>query len=309
MVRGSILFFDGARYRVGPESAGANPGPAAYGKGGPLTVTDCNLMVGKIQPEFFPKVFGKDRNLPLNLEIVQEKFAQLTAEIGDSRKPEEVASGYLAIAVEKMANAIKKISLQKGYDISEYTLCCFGGAGGQHACLIADSLGMKKIFIHPYAGVLSAYGMGLADIRVMKEKAVEKTLTPELLLELEQIFTTLEMETKQELITGSFSSQDSDLESIFCHSVLSKVRLKYQGSDSVLIVDFAENIYTVKAEFETAHRQRYGFIMTEKSLIVEAVSLELIQHMETAGSLKGLQLQIYLCKIGITSSLVGILIT
>ncbi|MGD1713313.1 hydantoinase/oxoprolinase family protein, partial [Dapis sp. BLCC M172] len=201
---GSILFFDGARYRVGPESAGANPGPAAYGKGGSLTVTDCNVMVGKIQPEFFPKVFGKEGNLPLNLEIVREKFAQLAAEIGNSKKPEEVASGYLAIAVEKMANAIKKISLQKGYDISEYTLCCFGGAGGQHACLIADALGMKQIFIHPYAGVLSAYGMGLADIRVMKEKAVEKILTPELFPELKGIFTKLETEAKQELITENY---------------------------------------------------------------------------------------------------------
>ncbi|MDY7007352.1 MAG: hydantoinase B/oxoprolinase family protein [Cyanobacteriota bacterium] len=266
---GSILFFDGARYRVGPESAGANPGPAAYGKGGPLTVTDCNVMVGKIQPEFFPKVFGKDGNLPLNLEIVREKFTQLAAEIGNSKKPEEVASGYLAIAVEKMANAIKKISLEKGYDVSEYTLCCFGGAGGQHACLIADALGMKQIFIHPYAGVLSAYGMGLADIRVMKEKAVEKILTPELLPEIQQILATLETEAKQEI--NSNQNQIS----------LSKVHIKYQGSDSTLIVDFAENISIMKSEFETAHQQRYGFIMAEKSLIVQAVSLELIQQMET----------------------------
>ncbi|WP_293123156.1 hydantoinase B/oxoprolinase family protein [Okeania sp. SIO1I7] len=266
---GSILFFDGARYRVGPESAGANPGPAAYGKGGPLTVTDCNVMVGKIQPEFFPKVFGKDGNLPLNLEIVREKFTQLAAEIGNSKKPEEVASGYLAIAVEKMANAIKKISLEKGYDVSEYTLCCFGGAGGQHACLIADALGMKQIFIHPYAGVLSAYGMGLADIRVMKEKAVEKILTPELLPEIKQILATLETEAKQEI--NSNQNQIS----------LSKIHIKYQGSDSTLIVDFAENISIMKSEFETAHQQRYGFIMAEKYLIVEAVSLELIQQMET----------------------------
>ncbi|NET42405.1 hydantoinase B/oxoprolinase family protein [Okeania sp. SIO2B3] len=266
---GSILFFDGSRYRVGPESAGANPGPAAYGKGGPLTVTDCNVMVGKIQPEFFPKVFGKDGNLPLNLEIVREKFTQLTAEIGNSKKPEEVASGYLAIAVEKMANAIKKISLEKGYDVSEYTLCCFGGAGGQHACLIADALGMKQIFIHPYAGVLSAYGMGLADIRVMKKKAVEKILIPELLPEIKQILSTLETEAKQEI--NSNQNQIS----------LSKIHIKYQGSDSTLIVDFAENISIMKSEFETAHQQRYGFIMAEKSLIVEAVSLELIQQMET----------------------------
>ncbi|WP_287520921.1 hydantoinase B/oxoprolinase family protein [Okeania sp. SIO2C2] len=266
---GSILFFDGSRYRVGPESAGANPGPAAYGKGGPLTVTDCNVMVGKIQPEFFPKVFGKDGNLPLNLEIVREKFTQLAAEIGNSKKPEEVASGYLAIAVEKMANAIKKISLEKGYDVSEYTLCCFGGAGGQHACLIADALGMKQIFIHPYAGVLSAYGMGLADIRVMKEKAVEKILTPELLPEIKQVLATLETEAKQEI--NSNQNQIS----------LSKIHIKYQGSDSTLIVDFAENISIMKSEFETAHQQRYGFIMAEKSLIIEAVSLELIQQMET----------------------------
>ncbi|NEP03833.1 MAG: 5-oxoprolinase, partial [Okeania sp. SIO4D6] len=266
---GSILFFDGSRYRVGPESAGANPGPAAYGKGGPLTVTDCNVMVGKIQPEFFPKVFGKDGNLPLNLEMVREKFTQLAAEIGNSKKPEEVASGYLAIAVEKMANAIKKISLEKGYDVSEYTLCCFGGAGGQHACLIADALGMKQIFIHPYAGVLSAYGMGLADIRVMKEKAVEKILTPELLPEIKQVLATLETEAKQEI--NSNQNQIS----------LWKVHIKYQGSDSTLIVDFAENISIMKSEFETAHQQIYGFIMAEKSLIIEVVSLELIQQMET----------------------------
>ncbi|MEB3340519.1 hydantoinase B/oxoprolinase family protein [Okeania sp.] len=293
---GSILFFDGARYRVGPESAGANPGPAAYGKGGPLTITDCNLMVGKIQPEFFPKVFGNEGNLPLNFQVVREKFIQLAAEIGNGKKPEEVASGYLAIAVEKMANAIKKISLQKGYDVSEYTLCCFGGAGGQHACLIADALGMKQIFIHPYAGVLSAYGMGLADIRVMKEKAVEKMLSSELLSELKGIFAKLEIEAKQELISENYSSENSNLESTTdlisernnfnkqdacVTSLLLKVHLKYQGSDSTLIVDFSENISAIKAEFETAHRQRYGFIMAEKSLIVEAVSLEVIQQMET----------------------------
>ena len=160
-----ILQFDGSRYRVGPESAGANPGPAAYRKDGPLTVTDCNVMVGKLQPEFFPHVFGINGDLPLDAEVVRRKFGQLVADIGDNRTAEEVAAGFLAIAVDKMANAIKKISLQRGYDVSEYTLCCFGGAGGQHACLIADALGMTQVFIHPYAGVLSAYGMGLADER------------------------------------------------------------------------------------------------------------------------------------------------
>ncbi|HEY9602485.1 MAG TPA: hydantoinase/oxoprolinase family protein, partial [Allocoleopsis sp.] len=177
---GSILQFDGARYRVGPESAGANPGPASYSKGGPLTVTDANVMVGKLQPDYFPKVFGSNADLPLDGEVVRQKFAQLAAEIGDNRTPEEVAAGFLAIAVEKMANAIKKISLQRGYDVSEYTLCCFGGAGGQHACAIADALGMKQVFIHPFAGVLSAYGMGLADIRVLRERAVEAKLDEDL---------------------------------------------------------------------------------------------------------------------------------
>jgi 5-oxoprolinase (ATP-hydrolysing) len=265
---GSILFFDGSRYRVGPESAGANPGPASYSQGGPLTVTDANVMSGKLQSEFFPKVFGKNGDLPLNYEIVLEKFNQLTAEIGDNRKPEEVAAGFLEIAVEKMANAIKKISLQKGYDVSEYTLCCFGGAGGQHACLIADALGMKKIFIHPYAGVLSAYGMGLADVRVLKERAVEKTLNDELVPELQEILTELEADGVAEL--GEKPT-----------STLCKVHLKYVGSDSTLIVNFAENISEMKAEFEELHRQRYGFIMEEKLLVVEAVSLELVLGMQT----------------------------
>ena len=198
---GSILKFDGARYRVGPESSGANPGPASYSKGGPLTVTDCNVMVGKLQPEFFPKVFGPKGDLPLDAEVVQQKFAQLVREIGDERTSEQVASGFLAIAVEKMASAIKKISLQRGYDVSEYTLCCFGGAGGQHACLIADALGMKQVFIHPYAGVLSAYGMGLADVRVLRERAVEAQLSQELVSELEHLLAELEAGGKQNLPT------------------------------------------------------------------------------------------------------------
>ncbi|MEQ8963166.1 MAG: hydantoinase/oxoprolinase family protein, partial [Coleofasciculus sp. C2-GNP5-27] len=203
---GSIVKFDGARYRVRPESAGANPGPAAYSKGGPLTVTDCNVMVGKLQPEFFPKVFGVDGNLPLNDQVVRDKFSQLAADIGDKRTPEAVAAGFLAIAVEKMANAIKKISLQRGYDVSNYTLCCFGGAGGQHACLIADALGMKQVFLHPYAGVLSAYGMGLADVRTLRERSVEAKLTEELLsvgtpdiAPLEEIFTELIASGQEEI--------------------------------------------------------------------------------------------------------------
>ncbi|HIK29124.1 MAG: hydantoinase B/oxoprolinase family protein [Oscillatoriaceae bacterium SKW80] len=269
---GSILFFDGWRFRVGPESAAANPGPACYRKGGPLTVTDCNVMLGKIQPEFFPKVFGKNGDLPLDVEVVRQKFAQLAKEIGDGRAPEQVAAGFLAIAVEKMANAIKKISLQRGYNISEYTLCCFGGAGGQHACLIADSLGIKQVFLHPYAGVLSAYGMGLADARSIRERSVELQLDQKLITELQQVFAELEIEAKREL-----NHLDAGEAKKF--EVWRKVHLKYQGSDSALIVDFG-SIAEMKLRFEEAHRQRYGFIMEEKELIVETVSVEVVDKME-----------------------------
>ena len=265
---GSIAQFDGSRYRVGPESAGANPGPAAYGKGGPLTVTDCNVMVGKLQPEFFPKVFGPKANLPLNKQIVVEKFSQLAREIGDDRTPEQVASGFLAIAVQNMANAIKEISLQRGYDVSEYTLCCFGAAGGQHACLIADVLGIKQIFIHPFAGVLSAYGIGLADIRILREKAVEAYLTPELIPELEKQIAQLIVECQQELQRR----QTQDRMEI---DILRKVHLKYEGTDAPLIVNF-DDVTGMRQQFERIHKQRYGFIVEDKKLIVEEVSAELI---------------------------------
>ncbi|TAF51288.1 MAG: 5-oxoprolinase, partial [Oscillatoriales cyanobacterium] len=178
---GSILRFDGSRYRVGPESAGALPGPASYRNGGPLTVTDANVMLGRIQPQFFPAVFGAAGNEPIDPAIVQEKFTALARDItqatGDDRSPEAVAAGFLAIAVETMAQAIEKISLQRGYDLADYTLCCFGGAGGQHACAIADALGIHRVFLHPYAGVLSAYGMGLAEVRSLRECSIEAELT------------------------------------------------------------------------------------------------------------------------------------
>ncbi len=251
---GSILYFDGARYRVGPESAGANPGPAAYSKGGALTVTDCNVMVGKLQPQFFPRVFGVNGNEPLNTEVVELKFRELVAQIGDNRTPEQVAAGFLAIAVEKMASAIKKISLQRGYGVSEYTLCCFGGAGGQHACLIADALGMKQVFIHPYAGVLSAYGMGLADVRVVKERAVEAKLTQD--LNLEEILTQLETQTQGK------------------GELLRRVHLRYEGTDSPLVVGFGL-VNDMQEDFEKLHRQRYGFVV-DRALIVEAVEVELV---------------------------------
>ena len=266
---GSILHFDGARYRVGPESAGANPGPACYRKGGPLTVTDCNVMLGKLQPEFFPKVFGSNGDLPLDAEVVRQKFAQLAAAIGGERKPEEVAAGFLAIAIDKMANAIKKISLQRGYDVSEYILCCFGGAGGQHACLIADALGMKQVFLHPYAGVLSAYGMGLADVRVIRESAVEATLCNLLLPSLEEMLTQLATEAEAELNCSIESLRLSSKSAFY------KVHLRYEGTDSSLIVDFS-NVAEMRQQFEEAHHQRYGFIVPEKPLIIEAVSVEVV---------------------------------
>jgi len=196
---GSICRFDGLNYRVGPESAGANPGPACYGNGGDLTITDCNLLLGKIQAQFFPHIFGKDGNSPLNLDIVQQKFAELKQQLKSDISLEEIASGFLTIAVEKMAIALKKVSLQKGYDVSEYTLCGFGGAGGQHACLIAESLGVKRIIIHPLAGVLSAYGIGLADIIIIKEKSQELLLEQNLLSTLEENFSNLKQEALEEL--------------------------------------------------------------------------------------------------------------
>lgn len=266
---GSILHFDGSRYRVGPESAGANPGPASYSKGGPLTVTDCNVMVGKLQPAFFPQVFGREANLPLDVEIVKGKFAELRAEIGDHRPAEEVATGFLTIAVDKMANAIKKISLQRGYDISEYTLCCFGGAGGQHACLIADALGMKQVLIHPYSGVLSAYGMGLADVRVLKDKAIEAVLELELLSDLKAVFAELAAAGKKEL-----NRQNPGNVEILLYK---KLHLRYEGTDAPLVVDFAD-LEAIEDQFAELHRQRYGFIVPEKRLIVEAVTVELVLH-------------------------------
>ncbi|CAA9309230.1 5-oxoprolinase, HyuA-like domain / 5-oxoprolinase, HyuB-like domain [uncultured Leptolyngbya sp.] len=266
---GSILHFDGSRYRVGPESAGANPGPACYRQNGPLTITDCNVRVGKVQPQFFPQVFGAAGNLPLDAAIVEQKFSTLAREItvatGNTRSPEQVATGFLAIAVEKMASAIKKISLQRGYDVSTYTLCCYGGAGGQHACQIADALGMRQVLIHPYAGVLSAYGMGLADVRVLREQAVEVELTdavmPQLQQTLQELTAEAEVELQRQGVTGA-------------QQVLSKLHLRYTGTDSPLVIAFG-NIPSMLRDFEQAHQQRYGFVM-ERPLIVEAVAVEAI---------------------------------
>ena len=183
---GSILHFDGARFRVGPDSAGANPGPKCYRRDGPLAVTDANVMVGKLIADFFPKIFGPSQNLPLDANAVRNAFTELAQQVG-GRKAEEVADGFIKIAVENMANAIKKISVQRGYDVTRYALNCFGGAGGQHACLVADALGMTRVLMHPFSSLLSAYGMGLADIRATREQAVELDFGPKALKAISRI--------------------------------------------------------------------------------------------------------------------------
>ncbi|MEH2207488.1 MAG: hydantoinase/oxoprolinase family protein [Nostoc sp.] len=271
---GSVLFFDGSSYRVGPKSAGSNPGPACYRRGGPLAVTDANVMLGKIHPQYFPSVFGIDGNLPLDKDIVIQKFTQLTQDIQAATlndcTPEQVAAGFIAIAVENMANAIKKISLQRGYDVTQYVLCCFGGAGGQVACLIADTLGMKKIFLHPYAGVLSAYGMGLADVRAIREGGVEQLLNQALITQLQNLMEYLETQAISEI-----NEPNSQVE------VIQKVNLKYEGTNSTLTVNFADEVAVMRQEFEAEHKSRYGFIQLDKTLIVESASVEVIQKMDT----------------------------
>ncbi|PMB20197.1 hydantoinase [Fischerella thermalis CCMEE 5198] len=282
---GSILFFDGSSYRVGPESAGSNPGPACYRRGGPLAVTDANVMLGKIHPRYFPSVFGADGNLPLDKNIVVEKFTQLAQDIqnatGNTRTPEQVAAGFIAIAVENMANAIKKISLQRGYDVTQYVLCCFGGAGGQVACLIADTLGMKKIFLHPYAGVLSAYGMGLADVRAIRESGVERPLTQELIPQLQKLMQVLETQARGELDTPLTKGGQREVKASNEQEIVRKVNLKYEGTNSILTIDFALDVAMMRHEFEVEHKLRYGFIQIEKTLIVESASVEVIQKMDT----------------------------
>ena len=262
---GSILAFDGARFRVGPESAGANPGPASYRRGGPLAVTDANVMTGKIQPQHFPRVFGPQANESLSLEAVQAKFGELAQQTG--RLPEEVAEGFINIAVQQMANAIKKISVARGYDVTRYTLQCFGGAGGQHACLVADALGMTRVFVHPLAGVLSAYGMGLADQNVIREQAVELPLAAASLPGVVEKLDALAATAQAEL-----GSQQVNAGTVQVHR---RVHVRYEGSDAALVVPFGD-LASIQAGFEAAYRQRFAFLMQGKRLVVEAVSVEAV---------------------------------
>ncbi|HEV7432877.1 MAG TPA: hydantoinase/oxoprolinase family protein, partial [Steroidobacteraceae bacterium] len=272
---GSICSFDGARLRVGPQSAGAIPGPAAYRRGGPLTLTDCNVMVGKLRAEFFPQVFGSSGDLPLDTDVVAERFSQLirlvNATTTQQRTAAELATDFLRIAVDNIANAIKKISVQRGYDVTEYSLTSFGGAGGQHACLVADALGIKTVFVHPLAGVLSAYGIGLADVRVLKLQAVEALLDQAALEALGQAFSRLEAAARRELIEQGMPAE--------CMRIAPRLALKYQGTDSALEVARAE-LNAMHRQFEEQYRARFGFLMPARALIVESISVECIGTVE-----------------------------
>jgi 5-oxoprolinase (ATP-hydrolysing) len=259
------LHFDHARLRVGPDSAGANPGPAAYRRGGPLTVTDANVMVGKLLPDFFPRVFGPQSDQSLDIDTVRKRFATLARDIG--RTPEEVADGFIRIAVENMAQAIKKISVQRGHDVTAYTLACFGGAGGQHACLVADALGMRRVFFHPLSGVLSAYGMGLADIRANRERAIERPLDEAGLEAVAEAIAELSTEARKEVELQGVAPSDI--------SIAPRLHLRYAGTDTALVIDHGA-LAAARANFETAHRKRFGFIAGEKPIVIEALSVEAI---------------------------------
>jgi len=266
---GSILGFDGARLRVGPESAGANPGPASYRRGGPLAVTDANVMLGKVQPAHFPQVFGPGADEPLDRDGVIARFVALAAQVraatGRDATPESLAEGFLQIAVQNMANAIKRISVARGYDVTQYTLQCFGGAGGQHACLVADALGMQRVFVHPLAGVLSAYGMGLADQIAMREAAVELPLDEPGLATAEARLAELGDAACNELASQGVPQALVELRR--------HVHVRYQGTDTALVVPCSD-LSGIRRDFEAGYRQRFAFLMPDRLLVVEAVSVE-----------------------------------
>ncbi|ESR27346.1 hydantoinase B/oxoprolinase family protein [Lutibaculum baratangense] len=262
---GSILHYDGSRFRVGPDSAGANPGPRCYRRGGPLAVTDANVMLGKISAEFFPAIFGPDRDERLDVDGVRQAFAELSAQIGDGRSPEDVAEGFLRIAVENMANAIKKISVERGYDVADYVLTTFGGAGAQHACLIADTLGMKTVLIHPLAGILSAYGMGLADIRANRQQAIEARLADDVMKTVSATADRLATENAAELVAQGVPERDVE--------VVRKAHLRYAGTDTPIVVPLASP-EEMRATFEREHKVQFGFTTPDKAIVVEAIEVE-----------------------------------
>ena len=268
---GSLLQFDGARLRVGPESAGANPGPASYRRGGPLATTDANVLLGKIVPAYFPKVFGPKADEALDREGVAAKFAALAAEVraatGRDTSAESLAEGFLQIAIQNMANAIKRISVARGYDVTQYTLQCFGGAGGQHACGVADALGMSRIFVHPLAGVLSAYGMGLADQIAMREASIELPLDAAGLAAADARLAALGDAARDEIASQGVTRAEIELR---CHA-----HLRYQGTDTALVLPWG-TLAELKQAFEAGYRQRFAFLMPDRALVIEAASVEAV---------------------------------
>ena len=264
---GSILHYEAGRFRAGPESAGADPGPACYRRGGPLAVTDANVMLGKLQPDFFPPIFGPDQDQPLDTEAVRERFAAMAADIGDGRSPEAVAEGFVTIAVENMANAIKKISVQRGYDVTEYLLNCFGGAGGQHACLVADALGIEAVLIHPFSGLLSAYGIGLAKVFASRQQGLILPLAGESLTAVDATIAGLHGEVVAEMHRQAVPDEAIDWRPV--------LHIRYDGTDTALPVPFAgRDLDVAKRDFEAAHKAQFGFVYDDKGLVIETVEVQ-----------------------------------
>jgi 5-oxoprolinase (ATP-hydrolysing) len=262
---GSICRFDGARFRVGPESAGADPGPACYRKGGPLTVTDCNLFLGRIEPAFFPAVFGPGGDEPLEAQAARARLAEVAALLPEPRPLEDIAEGFLAIAVDNMAAAIRKISVARGHDVTTYALACFGGAGGQHACRVADALGMGTVLVHPLAGMLSAYGIGLAPVKAIREVTLMRPLGENFVEEL----AALEAQARGDLLAQGIAAEAIRLEP--------RARLRFAGSDSLLAIP-CDDPAAMDAAFRRLHRERFGYSDAEGTIIVEALSVEALGH-------------------------------
>ena len=279
---GSILHYDGSRFRVGPDSAGADPGPACYRRGGPLAITDANVMVGKLVPDLFPPIFGPGQDQPLDAETVRTKFADLATRIGDGRAPEEVADGFLKIAIANMAEAIKKISVQRGYDVTRYALNAFGGASGQHACLVADALAMRTVLIHPFSGLLSAYGMGLADIRSVRQKALEVPFDEGGGRAIAEAAGALGAETRAEIAgqgvpLGSSETQvRAHLRYAGTDTALEVAAFVARGATPVAVAAAGLDVGAMRSAFEAAHKARFGFVDPGKPLVAEAVVVEAI---------------------------------
>ena len=260
---GSVCRFDGMRFRVGPESAGANPGPACYRNGGPLTVTDCNLFLGRIDPAQFPAVFGPNGDQPLDPAASKARLDEVADQLGGEKSLEEIARGFLDIAVDSMAAAIRKISIARGHDVSQYALACFGGAGGQHACAVADALGMQRILIHPLAGVLSAYGIGIADVKAIRESSWLKPLSTDFSAALIEI----EQRAHDALVEQGVQGARIEL--------LRRARLRTSGSDTTIEIPISSS-EQMHAEFAALHRQRFGYWDEAAEVIVEALVVEAV---------------------------------